>query len=100
MSHLVSVKIPSPLHSRLDSVCRVSGKSKGAVVREALHLLLGQTNDEQARLEKIRQVTRAIVSGKKCRTTLNLKILRNKLSYSPTRLSPEDEVLEFRRRRL
>jgi hypothetical protein len=96
MSHVLTSKIPHSLLYRLEEASTQQGKSKGALVREALEMLLRTGSSPR---EQIRNVTELLLKKKKPRIKVDWNELRKKAAVS-TGLSPEEEVLKFRRRRL
>lgn len=98
MLAILSFKLPKPLLHKLESSAKNRGLPKGALIREAISLYLEtKKNDE----EQITRITLAYLKNKKIKgeTKVDWERLRAKCA-SPMDISPEEEVLRSRRRRL
>ena len=95
MSHVFTLKLPHPLLHRLEEVSRQEGKSKGAYLREALQIVLAQKSSP---LDRVRQITENLLKKKKTKATVDWDELKKKIGAAS--LSPEEEVLRSRRRRM
>jgi hypothetical protein len=100
LSHVLTLKIPHPLLNRLEGVCQMAGKSKGATVREAIELLLEKISHQGGELLRIKGITECLFAGKTTKARVDWGQLRQKASGGPGLISPEEEVLQSRRRRL
>jgi len=99
MSHVLTVKIPHPLLDRLEKVCSSEGKSKGALVREAIESFLKGKNEFEGHLVRFRNATEAMFRGKKSKVKVDWeKIYRE--ARVPMEISPEEEVRRGRLRGL
>lgn len=97
MSHVLTIKLPHPLLDQLEDACTRAGKSKGAVLREALMKWL-ETSPQTA--FNIEGITDRLRSGKPPRLRADWELLRRKASASRPALTPEEEVSRHRRRSL
>ena len=99
MSHVLTVKIPHPLLNRLEEVCSQEGKSKGALVREAIESFLKGRKEIEGHLAKFRRATEAMFKGKKVKGRVDWeKIYRE--ARVPMDITPEEEVRRGRLRGL
>lgn len=104
MSHVLTVKIPHSLLHQLEGASRRQSKSKGALVREAIEKWLkagSAGNDQKDRQEWIRKATEAMLRGKKVpyRRTVDWETIQKKAAAgAPHDMTPEEEVMAFRRR--
>lgn len=100
MSHVLTVKIKPSLLSRLEKRCAQEGKTKGAVVREAVERLLEEKQEYDANLSRIRRVTKAYLEGKSVKSKVDWSDLRKKAMASAPEMTPEEEVRYHRTRGL
>jgi predicted DNA-binding protein len=100
MSHVLTVKIPHPLLDRLEEVAHQKGRSKGALVREAIESHLGKTAAAHPGTDEIAHATEAILKGKRSRLKVDWKEIHRMARGVPLSLSPEEEVRRARRRGL
>lgn len=99
MSHVLTVKIPHPVLNRLEEVCASEGKTKGALVREALEAFLKGKKEVEGHLAKFRSATEAMFRGKKVKARVDWeKIYRE--ARVPMDITPEEEVRRGRMRGL
>jgi hypothetical protein len=68
-------------------------------VRAAVKHFLRQESTEESTTETIQNITKALFQKKSIKTKVNWDELRRK-ARSDTGLSPEEEVMQYRRRRL
>ncbi len=97
MSNVFTIKMTQPMIQELAIVARQMGKSRGALVREALQLLLAQRVSEAA---QIGSITEALPSKKKPRVKVDWEEIRACCSTGPEDLTPEEGVRLARRRYL
>ncbi len=100
MSHVLTLKVPHPLLERLERAARSEGKSKGAVVREAVEKLLEEKSQQEGGLARTREITEAHLNGKRVRVKVDWDRLRQKAMESAPDMTPEDEVRYHRTRGL
>jgi predicted DNA-binding protein len=100
MSHVLTVKIPHPLLDRLEMVCSSEGKTKGALVREAVEKMLEEKSEQEEGLARIRRVTDAHLKGKRVKAKVDWERLRRKAMESAPDMTPEEEVRYHRTRGL
>lgn len=98
MSHVLTVKIPHPVLHRLEEVCSSEGKTKGALVREAIESFLKGKKEVEGHMAKFRRATTALLKGKKPKGKVDWEELRRVASSVETGMTPEEEVLRSRRR--
>ncbi len=99
MSHVLTVKIPHPLLDRLEKVCSSEGRTKGALVREAIESFLKGRKEIEGHLAKFRRATEAMFKGKKVKAKVDWeKIYRE--AHVPMDITPEEEVRRGRLRGL
>lgn len=91
------MKMTPPLLKELGVAARQTGKSRGALVREALQLLLAQRVSAAA---QIAGITEALAGNKKPRLKVDWEEIRARCSAGPEDLTPEEEVRLARRRYL
>lgn len=97
MSHILSFKLPYDLLDRLEKFSRVSGTSKGALVRKGLELLLQKSETSRASWEAL---TEAMRSNRRTKVKVDWEELRRKAQASAPSMTPEEEVRYHRRRGL
>ena len=95
MSHVLTLKVSPSLLNRLEKRCSQEGRSKGAVVREAIEKLL----EEEDNLALIRKITEAHLKGKKIKVKVDWESLY-KEAHVPMDITPEEEVRRGRLRGL
>ncbi|GEM_PF-5518644 len=95
MQHVLTVKIPPLLLQLLEKMAKVTGESKGAVVRRALERWLHTPTSGR---DVIGQITAAMARGKPLRHRTNWDAIRRKVRPQPGWPTPEDEVRLSRRR--
>ena len=100
MSHVLTLKVPHPLLERLKKVAYGEGKSRGAVVREAIEKLLKEKSEDKNGQDLFQRATEAYLKGKTIKVKVDWEELRRKASEGAPSISPEEEVLQGRRRRL
>ena len=100
MSQVFTVKMPESLFERLQDASVAQGKSKGAVVREAVEQWLARS---PAQAERIEAITRALRQQKRPRLRpeegVDWEALRHQAAKGAAG-RPEDEVQRTRRRGL
>ncbi len=99
MSHVLTVKIPHPLLDRLEKACSNEGKSKGALVREALESFLKNKKEVEGHLARFRKATEAMIKGKKFKVKVDWERLYRD-AHVPMDITPEEEVRRGRLRGL
>lgn len=99
MSHTLSVKIPHALLKDLQEVAEKRGLSKGATVRKALEAFIGGASEPDKGEHLIRKATDAMKRGRFFNRSVDWDKIRKRTAV-PLAISPEDEVLAFRRRHL
>jgi hypothetical protein len=100
MSRVLTLKVTPSLMHRLEKKCAQEGRSKGAVVREAIenHLESAATESNGPSVEKI---TEAMMRGKTFRLKADWAELRRKAREgAPNDMTPEEEVRFHRSRGL
>lgn len=100
MSHVLTVKIPHSLLNQLEEESQREGKSKGAVVREAVQHFLRRRPRKEDPNEIFRKATEAMLKGKKFRPPhkIDWEAIRKKAAATAPDMAPEEEVMAFRRR--
>ena len=99
MSHVLTVKIPHPLLDRLEKVCSTEGKTKGALVREAIESFLKNKKEIEGHLARFRKATEAMFRGKKVKTKVDWEKIYREADV-PMEMTPEEEVRRGRLRGL
>ncbi len=97
MTSVFTIKMAPPLLKELAIAARHTGKSRGALVREALQLLLAQRVSAAA---QIAVITEALAKKKKPRLKVDWEEIRACCSAGSEKLTPEEEVRLARRRHL
>jgi predicted DNA-binding protein len=97
MPHVLTVKISHPLLDRLEKVCSHEGKSKGAMIREAVEKLLEEKSEKEGSLMRIRKITEAHIKGKKVKIRADWEEIYRQARV-PMDLTPEEEVRRGRLR--
>jgi len=98
MPHVLTLKVTPSLLHRLEKRCAQEGRSKGAVVRDAIehHLEKGAAETASPSVEEI---TVAMIRGKSVRLKADWTELRQKArAGAPKDMTPEEEVRFHRTR--
>jgi predicted DNA-binding protein len=97
VSRLVDVVKNVPYSSRLEKRCAQEGRSKGAVVREAIEDLLERSVTKESNLPSIEEITEALRKGKKIKVKADWDEIYRQARV-PMDITPEEEVRRGRLR--
>ncbi|MBF0492214.1 MAG: ribbon-helix-helix protein, CopG family [Deltaproteobacteria bacterium] len=96
----MTLKISDTLLEQVGLLAEEKGLSKSEIVRQAIAKLFKGKKSKQSDWERIELATKAHFHNKKIKNTMTLEDFRKKLKGIKTTMSPEEEVLFYRRRGL
>jgi RHH-type rel operon transcriptional repressor/antitoxin RelB len=72
MNTAISVRIPKELADQVDGIAKETERSRSFIIQKALESYIEDYADLQVALDRLRDKTDAIVTGKEMRKTLGL----------------------------
>jgi RHH-type rel operon transcriptional repressor/antitoxin RelB len=72
MSTAISVRLPEGLADQLDAIAKETGRPRSFIIQKALESYIDDFADLQISLDRLRDKSDAVISGKELRKSLGL----------------------------